>query len=927
MNALNTNTAEDRAVLMDFYQLKTLSPNDYQNDTVQSSFKLDLSQEDLSKIPKEVVNHLLGDNMKDLKSLSNDERPTSVKKHGLSSGKSNHSDALGFHQNILDELIDKDILDDTRDPQLNKFMVDSKLFNPRLFLSVIHSDKSLNDLIAGIKHLENDINSKKPLLQQLITNNFEKTLSSKNSLDRVYNDFSSSNLEDEINVLNQNLASSNNSANQLLNPVLNLISKEQELTNALSFIKKNKFFLDLPKKLKYYIEEDDFDSVLKEYERGFTFFQQLKAEQNKNPLFDKIWLNVKKVIDDYKISMFDDLKKIHIELISSNFKSQIQSKKKNFVVLIQRIIELNSNDINPIKDFIRFQYEYILEDLDKGLAKIDYARLFSARNSILNAYNIDKENSTSPNQQANLKENLLNATLLRMYTILGSSSFNADQISLSYDKMDSPLIIQLWNFVSDYCSDVTYEVIGKKILRFESIVEFFLTDFDDLLSTKAKANTKVKIDKNDLEEMRKYFVSMISKICSRLEFVFSSTTDDLTNALKQSLVEGPRANFSKVGAKNLDDLQTFGYIPPNSNLISTIFYSANFYSAISKKLLELEDKGHILTSKDTNSTIQSTILSINKNIIKGCLATLTNDISRITLVDKMTPNDTIEGASKLVTFCENYYKLFISKLHDIYVFEDLELKKLIEDRFLKSFEILANGMIKNLSKRVESDPERLDYYYLITLYNLRYIKLRVLPSILKSFDLNFKNNLSEIEDLKIFEIFDNQESQIFNEYMKEPISFVADIVNTGLANLSQNSEGITVRHASGQIPSVSDYILKAINYINTLKSRLVNYKIRKSFLLDIETALINLLQFKLIDGLNIKFTQDSVYQLALDIKVLIKLIKNYNKKCVNVNVVDLKGLDTVYKNIEGKVDAASISKDTDANITSNYTQFVCFIGE
>jgi hypothetical protein len=922
MSTLNPNKAEDRSILMDFYQLKTLSPKDYQSDTVHA-FKLDLSHEDLTKIPKEVVNHLLGDNMNDLNNSIAKDRPNSVKKHVLSTGKSNYSDALGFHQNILDELIDKDILDDTRDPQLNKFMVDSKLFNPKLFLSVIHSDKSLNELITGIKYLENDINAKKPLLQQLITNNFEKTLNCKNSLDKVFNEFSSSNLGDEINVLNKNLASSSNSANQLLNPVLLLISKEQELTNALSFIKSHKFFLDLPKKLKSYIDEDDFDSVLKEYERGFVFFQQLKSSQNKNPLFDKIWSTVKKVIDDYKSSMLEDLKKIHIDLISSNFKSQIHSKKKNFVILIKRIIELTPTE-NPIKDFIFFQYKYILEDLDKGLATIDYDRLFNARNSILNAYNIDKEN---PNQHANLKENLLNTTLLRMFTILGSSNFNADQINPVFERMDSPLIIQLWNFVFDYCSDVTEQVIGKKILRFESIVEFFLNDFNDLLSKNAKENSAFQMDKNDLAEMRKYFVSMITKICGRLDFVFSCTTNDLTNALQMGVAEGPNVNFPTVGEKNLDDPSTFGYIPPNSNSISTIYYSANLYKLISKKLLEIVDKNFVLSSKDTNNQIQSTIISINRNIIKGCFSTLTTDISRITLIDKMVPNDTVEGGSKLVTFCQNYYKLFISKIHELYVFEDLELKKEFENHFLKSFNVLVNGMIKNLSKQVKSDPEKLDYYYLTTLYNLRYLKSRVIPSILKSFDLNFQTNLYQKKDLTIFKTLDEYESSLFTEYMKDPIATVTDIIRDGLTNLNFNSEGILTDLAGGKTINASGYVLNVVNYINTLKSRLINFNIRKSFLLDVQTALINLLQYKIIDNLNMEFTKDSIYQLALDTKIFIKLIKNYNKKCVDVNIIDTKGLEGVFKNIEGKVDISSIAKDTEANITYNYTQFMCFVGE
>lgn len=915
---LNLDKAEDRATLMEFYQLKSLSPSDYQKDTIQSKFKIDLSNEDLSSIPKEFVNQLLGDNMNDSHSTSPafNARSNSVKKKTLSSGKSHYSDALGFHQNILDELIDKDILDDTRDPQLNKFMVDSKLFNPKLFLSVIHGDKSLNELIIGIKHLENDINAKKPQLQQLITQNFEKTLSSKNSLDKVYNEFSSSNLGDEINVLNTNLASSNNSTNQLLNPVLLLLSKEQELSNALAFIKTNKFFLDLPKKLKSYIDEDDFDSVLKEYERGFVFFQNIKSSKDKNPLFDKIWSNVTKVIEDYKTSMLDELKSVHIELISNNFKLQINSKKKNFVVLTKRIIELSPKE-NPIKGFIDCQYQYILKDLDNGLATINFERLFNARNSILNAY---KTNSDS---DQNLSETLLTATLSRLFNILSSSSFNEEQITALYQKLDSPLVVHLWNYVLNYIDDFTDKVIGEKILKFESIVEFFLNDFNALLSKKAQMNS-FKMDNNDLLDMRKYFRAMISKICSRLTFAFSCTSSDLTNALALTVQHGPGAVFPDVGEKNVDDPSTYGFIPPNSNSISTLCYSVKIFNMVYNKLSELQNEELILSAKEISSEVVTTVVTINKNVITGCLSTLIHDIKEICFVDTMIPNDQIDGATKLITFVKNYYKIFISKLHEIYVLDSKDLKTIIETQFLRSFDSLLSGMVNNIHRQSELDPTRVDYFYLATIYNMRNLTQRTIPSILKSFDINFNSNLSSNKDLQIFKDFDKYEYALFSEYMREPLSTIKEIVTQGITEMNFTSVGVLNKLASSEPIEVSDYIMKTINYVNNLKSKLLSFKIRNSFILDVQSTLIGQLQKKIIDNLNIEFTDDSIFQLTLDINLLIKVLKKFNEKSPPSNITDTGRLEDAYKKLIAKTDSSSVDKNTEVNINYNYTQFVCF---
>lgn len=914
---INLDKAGDRALLMDFYQLKTLNPKDYQHDSIQSTFKVDLSTEDLSQIPKEVVNHILGDNMNDLNSSHTKERPGSIKRHPSTNAKSNYADALGFHQNILDELIDKDIVDDTRDPQLNRYIIDSKLFNPKLFLSVIHSDKSLNDLMLGIHNLENDIEAKKPLLQQLITNNFEKTLSSKNSLDKVFNEFSSSNLGQEIDNLNQNLAYSNNSANQLLNPVLLLISKEQELANALTFVNQNKFFLDLPKKLKSYIDEDDFDSLLKEYERGFAFFQSLKTLQNHNPLFDKIWSNVVKVINDYKISMTDDLKKIHIESINSNFKLQANnSRKSNFISIIKRMIELNATR-SPIKDFISLQYDYIMEDLDTGLAKINYTRLFNARNSILNAYQSNQDPDS---------EILLVTTMKRLFTTFGSSTFNDEQIDKIYEKLDFPLIVQLWTFTSDYINDATELVIGKKMLKFESIVEYFLTDFDSLLSKKAKSNpNSFKTNDKDLALFKNYFSSMVSKICTRLQFFFSCTTSDLTNALQLSMDQGDTAALPPSGKPDLNDPSTFGFLPPNTNSISAICFSVNLHDMLYKKLSEVQNKALLLNSGELNSIVTSTILIINQNLILGCLSTLNADIRKIFYADNMSPSDTIDGATKLITFLQNYYKVFISKLHQIHIFDNKDLMEVIKQQFLSSFDVLLNGMVENVARQSRIDPTRSDYYYLATIYDMRNLTQKIIPSILRSFDINFQSNLSKDKDLKIYKSFDSYEYALFAEYMKEPLTAIKQLVGNGITEINLNSEGLLTRLASGEVIEVSPYILKAINHINNLKSRLLNFKIRNSFILDVQSSLIGQFQKKIVDNLSIDFTEDGLYQIVLDINLLLVLLKKYNTRCPEINIADTKRLEQVYQKLKLKADISSVEKNREANINFNYAQFVCFI--
>lgn len=208
---------------------------------------------------------------------------------------------------------------------------------------------------------------------------------------------------------------------------------------------------------------------------------------------------------------------------------------------------------------------------------------------------------------------------------------------------------------------------------------------------------------------------------------------------------------------------------------------------------------------------------------------------------------------------------------------------------------------------------------------MRNLTQKIIPSILRSFDINFQSNLSKDKDLKIYKSFDSYEYALFAEYMKEPLTAIKQLVGNGITEINLNSEGLLTRLASGEVIEVSPYILKAINHINNLKSRLLNFKIRNSFILDVQSSLIGQFQKKIVDNLSIDFTEDGLYQIVLDINLLLVLLKKYNTRCPEINIADTKRLEQVYQKLKLKADISSVEKNREANINFNYAQFVCFI--
>ncbi|GME74254.1 unnamed protein product [Ambrosiozyma monospora] len=154
--------------LADFYQLKTLQPTNYTQDSIiDSNFEnLDLSTVTPETMPKELIFNFLGDNSND--QSHSDTDPKTI----------NYSDPLGYHRSVLDELINKNIIKDSNDPKRSKFTIDSKSFNVKLFLSTVHKDKTSSQLLKAVQYLDRDIDSKKSELQSLIGNNFSQTLKS-----------------------------------------------------------------------------------------------------------------------------------------------------------------------------------------------------------------------------------------------------------------------------------------------------------------------------------------------------------------------------------------------------------------------------------------------------------------------------------------------------------------------------------------------------------------------------------------------------------------------------------------------------------------------------------------------------------------------------------------------------------------------------
>lgn len=95
-------------------------------------------------------------------------------------------DPLGANRSVIASLKQRGLPTEQDVRMRNRFLLSSTTFSPALFLSQTHSDASTNDLIQGLRFLEQSIDQKSASLKVLVETNFERFVRAKATIDNVY---------------------------------------------------------------------------------------------------------------------------------------------------------------------------------------------------------------------------------------------------------------------------------------------------------------------------------------------------------------------------------------------------------------------------------------------------------------------------------------------------------------------------------------------------------------------------------------------------------------------------------------------------------------------------------------------------------------------------------------------------------------------
>ncbi|KAF2014145.1 hypothetical protein BU24DRAFT_392262 [Aaosphaeria arxii CBS 175.79] len=258
------------------------------------------------------------------------------------------ADPLGTYPSVVHVLRQRGLPVEEDIKLRNRFLLSSTSFSPSLFLSQVHSSASTDSLLAGLDFLSRSIEQKSASLKVLVESNFERFVSAKSTIDRVYNEMRDTGREPEnpglrrpshgrgasrasfssrkpsgplspsamigtnlgdipsekkkknaltkeceygVHGIKVPLTEVAVKAEEVWGPALNGREKEETLKSILGSVEKNRSLFEVGSTIQDAIRRKDHDTIIEEYTRARKFAEDARydveqATYNKTPLSD-----------------------------------------------------------------------------------------------------------------------------------------------------------------------------------------------------------------------------------------------------------------------------------------------------------------------------------------------------------------------------------------------------------------------------------------------------------------------------------------------------------------------------------------------------------------------------------------------------------------------------------------------------------------
>lgn len=444
----------------------------------------------------------------------------------------NPIDPLGFHDSIMDELLDKDIINSTRSAAVMKYLVDSKAFNPRLFLSQIHSDKSFKELSRSLDFLEEDLLSTQDELKRIVKSEHYGFIRSKNALDQIYKQFEETNLLND-GCLENSLKDATTQSTHLFNPVLANEERKAALIATLEMVSQNKFLFNLPNSLSANLAAEDYDTLMTDYKKGVQERKSINGEKSR--IFDRFWTEVENIVDEYRQILYNQLARTDLEMLKV---TNGKLSDRRFFELISKLVEVGVTE-NPLLDYVSIQKDLVCDYLDEELENGFVQKIVLAKSKI----------------------SCSEASLKLLYSAREGPSDNFS-------------VIEVWTAIEKCAS----EILDKILLQ--SVKLSFVIDF-------AQESPDIDLNDSDKQQLHEILEELLKRLFSKLSAILNCSVEGantvtsiahmvaLQDRIADKFTEATNCGSKSITTPRIIEMFRAAFLDINASMVSAALQNLN----------------------------------------------------------------------------------------------------------------------------------------------------------------------------------------------------------------------------------------------------------------------------------------------------------------------------------------------------------------
>lgn len=706
---------------------------------------------------------------------------------------------------LVEVLQEKGVIESSEDPALDKFLVSSQLFNPEVFLSTVHEDTPIQDLVVGLDGLDRAIRSHTSELKTVLSDNYAQFVASKKFIDNILVEFKNlksyaqqerekskvfnpnrkkidagetllSELEESINNLNL-------SSNLMIRPIMDHHAKEAKISALIDFVKVHKNLFSLPSTLINCLTINDHDAFIDTYNRFLIDREELNRLQQKeisdaialgkdaevrrleklhtlqNTALARVIKEVTKIATEYRKKAFKDLLSMDHEVsLKGNSRMALDVKFIDLVDKLHRMSEENLT-VNPIFDFLMSQLQKIEKELVYQCDKFD------TKFNLMQTKLVDYISSLSEKRENGSYVRYIAEKFESVEEYFKASALTSSQI---IDREKERTIVEIFR----NSENLDLSIINETWLVISNFIKGIEDTFETTISKFVKNYVHYADPKNGFN------VDSDGKL---RDFFFRSLNDTISKLMKTFYAQSP-SDLTKVTPAAYSS-----FLPYHTNSLSAMFYLTNISESFNK-ILSLAGKytsqvGSASRSVDTNkqiSRLREVSSVFDQRILEAICATWVNDCSQLydlenwekyeDFSDTKLNNKTVYTKLMQVLF---YYELAVletlrgllirpsdggaESIRIVSTYPSKRVLVSLEIQFMRSMNVLMESTIKRFKaeKAIVDENSIREYkteqctYKILTMNNLSALGRNIFPQLIKKFDLLFNKNLL-LQNLKLF---------------------------------------------------------------------------------------------------------------------------------------------------------------------------------